>query len=328
MLNAGLSRRSLMVATAASAFVAATPAILRAKTLRWVGASNAAMSDTTAQAFDFFAERVTELTSGQITSDRFHGDALGDDRDHVEGILQGTIQFAAPGAPLLSGWFNQADIFVYPYVFRDVGHKDRAMTAIIDDFSERMLETVPLRILGAIPRMGRHITSNTTIVTPADIKGLKIRTPQTPMWVKAFEKFGAAPTPLPFPEVFSSLQTRVIDGQENPLATSFQNGLFAANKKLALSEHMFADNVVVIGNSVYSSLDDAQRATLHRAAREMEDEFRPKVQAGEADLIEKVKAEEVEVNEVDKQAFAATVTDLHLEFPHVTEWVKRIHSIA
>jgi TRAP-type C4-dicarboxylate transport system substrate-binding protein len=323
-----LSRRAAVAGLAAGAAVLAAPGIARAQRLNWIGASATPPTDFIAQSLDFFAKRLGELTQGQITTTTHHAGSLGGEREHVEGLLQGAVQVASPGASILAGWYRPADIWTYPYLFKDVAHKDRVMTAMIGAYGDDVAKVARLRPVGSIPRMPRMLSSSRVVRTPADLKGFKIRVPETTLWRRTFERFGASPTPLPWPEVFQALKSGIIEGQENPMALTYNAGIFDVNRNLALTEHMMQDNQIVLSEQVYRGLSEAHRAAVNKAARDMEDEMRPKVIADDNRILALVKAKNVAINDVDKDAFRATLRGMEDEFPHVKEWVQRISAIA
>ncbi len=148
------------------------------------------------------------------------------------------------------------------------------------------------------------------------------------MWLKTFQRFGASPTPMAWPEVFAALKSGVIDGQENPTALSYNSGIFDVNKNLALTEHMMQDNMIVLAESVYGRLNADLRKAVDQAARDMEDIIRAKVIADDKDILGKVKAKGIVVTEVDKDAFRAAIKGMDAEFPQVKRWVDRIAQIS
>ncbi len=328
MSRIAISRRSLLGVGAAVVGTVAMPAVLRAKTLKWIGASTAPQSDFISQALDVYAERVKDLTKGEILISSHYAGSLGGERENVEGLLQGSIQVATPGAALLAGWYKPAEVFTYPYLFKSVAHKDRAMTAIMDEYGEEVAKKAKLRPIAAIARMPRMLSSNRDVKTPADLKGFKIRVPETPMWKRTFEHFGASPTPMPFPDVFQALKSGVIDGQENPTALTYNSGIFDVNHNLALTEHMMQDNMIVLPEATFQGVGAEQRKALVQAAREMEENIRPKVLADDAVTLAKVKEKKVAINDVDKDAFRASLKGMEAEFPHVRQWAERITAIS
>jgi TRAP-type transport system periplasmic protein len=328
-VSSHINRRQMLAGTAAAVTgLIAAPAILRAQQLKWIGASATPPTDFIAQGLDTFAARVKELTKGQIDITTHHAGSLGGERDHVEGLLSGAVQVASPGGAIVGGWYKPAEVWTYPYMFKDVAHKDRVMTAIMKEYGDDVAATAKLRPLAAIPRMPRQLSSNRVVKTPADLKGFKIRVPETTMWRRTFEKFGASPTPLPWPEVFQALKSGVIEGQENPLALTYNGGIFDVNTNFALTEHMMQDNQIVVAEAVFAKLTDDQRKALVQASRDMEDALRPKVIADDQRILGLAKEKKVAINEVDKDAFRKAIDGMDAEFPLVKKWVEKIKTIA
>ena len=322
------NRRQLLTGLAAGASFIAMPAVLRAQQMKLIGASAVPQTDFIAQSLDVFAEQVKKLTSGQIEIVTHHAGSLGGERDHVEGLLQGSIHFATPGASIIAGWYKPAEVWTYPYLFKDVAHKDRVMTGLMVEFGDEVAAQAKLRPVAAIPRMPRMLSSSRVVKTPADLKGFKIRVPETTMWKRTFERFGASPTPMPWPEVFQALKSGIIDGQENPMALTYNGGIFDVNKNLALTEHMMQDNVILMSEALFQKVTPEQRKALVQASRNMEDDLRPKVIADDKRILDLVKAKNIAINEVDKDAFRASLKGMDTEFAHVKKWVDRIATIA
>ncbi|OYU48047.1 MAG: hypothetical protein CFE31_13695 [Rhizobiales bacterium PAR1] len=323
-----LTRRTLVGGMAGAAGLVAMPAVLRAQQVKWIGASATAPTDFISISLDVFAARVKELSKGQIDVTAHHAGSLGGEREHVEGLLQGAIHVATPGAAILGGWYKPAEVWTYPFMFKDVAHKDRVMTTLMKEYGDECAAQSKLRPIGAIPRMPRQLSSNRVVKTPADMKGFKVRVPETQMWLKTFQRFGASPTPMAWPEVFGALKAGVINGQENPMALTYNSGIFDVNTNLALTEHMMQDNMLVIAEAQFTKLSEDLRKAVVQAARDTEDDLRKKVIDDDKRILELVKAKKIAINEVDKDAFRAAVKGLDGDFPHVKKWVERIATIA
>lgn len=324
----GLSRRHALGAVAAAGALVAMPSIGRAQKTSWIGATAVAPSDFIAQSIDFFAKRLGELTKGQITLVNHHGGALGGEREHIEAMLQGAVHVATPGQGILAGWYRPAEVWTHPYLFKDVPHKDRVWDTVRDEYIKDVAAVAKLRPVAAIPRMPRQLSCNKVVKTPADMRGLKIRVPETALWRRTFELFGASPTPLPFPEVFQALKSNIIDGQENPIALTWNSGIFDANTHLSLTEHMMQDNCLLMAEAVYQKLTPELRQAVDQAARDSEAELRPKVVADDKEIQDKIRAKKIVVSEVDKGAFAASVKKLVDEFPAGRKWVERFAQVG
>ncbi len=323
-----LPRRVLLAAaTAGVAGVLGLPATAGAQEHRWIAGNASPQTDVIGRSLDYFAERVQELSDGRIVIETHHGGALGGERDMIESVLQGAMQVVIPGKALLAGWYPPAEIWIFPYLFESVEHKDRVWDTIRDEYAEDVAATAGLRPLSAVPRSPRMLSANKVVRTPEDMRGLRIRVPETPMWLRTFERFGASPTPLPFPEVYQALRTGVIDGQENPMALTYHSGFFEVNTHLNQTEHMMQDNTIVVGENVYQSLPDDLKEVLHQAARDTEQHFRPIVAQEDEEILQEILDMGIVVSEVDKDAFRATLVGLEEEFPHVKKWLERIRQI-
>jgi TRAP-type transport system periplasmic protein len=323
-----VTRRAFAGGLAAAGGLLAMPTVLRAQKLSWIGASAAAQQDFIGISLDFFGKRLGELTKGQITVTNHHAGSLGGEREHIEAIQQGAIHVGSPGHGVLAGVYRPAEIWSHPYLFKDVAHKDRVWDAVRAEYQEDLAKAARVRPIAAIPRMPRMLSCNRVVKTPADMKGLKIRVPETAIWRRTFELFGASPTPLPFPEVFQALKSGVIDGQENPMGLTFNSGIFDANTHMSLTEHMMQDNTILVSQTVYAGLSEELRKAVDQAGRDMEAEIRPRVIADDAQILEKVKAKKIVISEVDKAAFAKTVANLANEFPAGKKWAERFAQIS
>lgn len=293
----------------------------------WIAGTAVVESVAIARATDFWAECVAERSEGQIEIEVHHGGTLGGDRDIVENVLQGSVQIAVPGQTMVAGWYPGAEVWIFPYLFNDAEHKDRVWDEIQDEYGDAVAAESNLRPLVAIPRAPRMLSSNKVVETPADLVGLKIRVPETPMWVGTFEKLGASPVSMALPEIYSALQTGVIDGQENPVEDSYETGFFEVNTHLALTRHMMQDNVILLNEDVYQSLSDELKDVLRECGDETEVTFRDEVYETEADYIQRAEDDGILVNEVDQEAFREAVEGLEDEFPEIQPWLDRIAEI-
>lgn len=146
-------RRTFLAGAGAVAIAGtiATPTIVRAQQVNWIGASATPPSDFISQMLDFFAKRVGELSKGQLVVATHHAGSLGGEREHVEGLLQGSVHIATPGQGLLAGWYRPAEVWTHPYLFKDVPHKDRVWDTMRAEYTEDIAKVAKLRTLAAIP---------------------------------------------------------------------------------------------------------------------------------------------------------------------------------
>ena len=165
----------------------------------------------------------------------------------------------------------------------------------------------------------RQITNNTRpIVTPADLDGLKIRTPNSSWRVAMFEEWGANPTPMSFSEVFVVLQTGVIDGQENPLTNIAGGKLDEVQEYLSMSNHVYSPAYPTVGVTAFERLDPEIQQVLAETAREVATWAREKGAADDEALREELAAS-MEVNETDRQAFVEASAPIYDKFAEEVE---------
>ena len=324
----GSTRRGVLFGATAATALVAMPAIVRAATINWIGASATPPSDFIAQSIDFFAKRVGELSKGQIVLTNHHAGSLGGERENIEGILQGAVHVATPGQGLVAGWYKPAEVWTLPYLFKDVPHKNRAWDTLRDEYTKDLAAKSKLRTIAAIPRMPRMLSCNKVVKVPPDMKGLKIRVPETALWRRTFELMGSSPTPLPFPEVFQSLKSGIIDGQDNPLALTYNSGVFDVNTHLSLTEHMMQDNCLLMGEAEYQKLSPDLKKAVDQASRDSEADMRPKVEADDKRILDLIEKKKIVVTSVDKEAFLQAVAKIGDEFPAGKTWADKIKAMS
>lgn len=185
-----------------------------------------------------FAETVNEDTDGKIHIEHFHSGQLGSDAEIFESVKQGSVDIALQGAIPGS---EVAGAFYIPYLFKDADH---LKSVIQGDTAEKIKELIEeetgIKVVGFVPFSTRYLTTNgIEVKTPSDLKGLKIRVPETPAVVKGWKSMGANPTPLSFTELFTSLQTGVVDGQENPYEIIYNNSFYEVQDTINKTYHNF-----------------------------------------------------------------------------------------
>jgi len=161
----------------------------------------------------------------------------------------------------------------------------------------------------------RNITTNTKpIVKPADLAGMKLRVPQGKWRVKMFQAYGANPSPMALSEVFVALQTGVMDGQENPLTQIYSSKFQEVQKFLSMTGHVYTPAYLAAGKTKFASLPADVQAVLAAAAKETQAYVYEQAAKLDNDLLDKIKAAGVKVNEADKDAFVAASKSVYEEF--------------
>lgn len=162
----------------------------------------------------------------------------------------------------------------------------------------------------------RHIIAKKPIRTPDDLKGLKIRVPNNPIQIKAFEAMGATPTPMPLADVYPALTQGMIDGAENPLSVLYGQKLHEPAKYVSLVNYLTTAAVWMGGEAFFSTLPEEQLKIIHETGREAGLYSQQLAQQSEDEVIELMKAEGVEIIEPDREAFKAKTAVVYEQFPN------------
>ncbi len=244
-----------------------------------------------------FEEVVLAETGDQFTFTHFPSSGLGGEREVIEGLQLGTIEATIVSSGTLANFVPETGVFDIPFLFRDLTHARAVLDGPIGQGILVKFDDVGLHGLAWGEQGFRHITNNRNpIETPADVQGLKIRTMENPVHLAAFNAMGAAPTPMAWPEVVSSLQQGVIDGQENPLSVIVSVKLDEVQKYLTLSGHVYSPAMLLVSRPFWETLDDAQKAAFEKAAAEAVVAMRAYVDDVEKTGVETLKERGMQVN--------------------------------
>jgi tripartite ATP-independent transporter DctP family solute receptor len=222
----------------------------------------------------YFKDCVETASNGQITVDVIGGGALGSAADLLEQVRTGQIQFGGSITEAnIAGFWDDINMLGSPYIFRSV---ELAMDVMDSDFGtaikDKILETTGVRVPFVFSNGGmRHFTNNVRpIKTPADMKGLKIRTMDSPAHMEVVKALGASPTPIAWTETYTALQTGVVDGQENGISSILQGKMQEVQKYMSTDGHVASFMFVVMNDKWYQNLPPANKAIMDEAFRKTE----------------------------------------------------------
>jgi len=206
-------------------------------------------------------------------------------------------------------------MFEMPYIVKDRAHMGRIEKEVFWPSIEPAIEKKGLKVLAVWENGYRHITNNKRpIKAPEDLKGIKLRVPEGKWRVKMFQEYGANPSPMKFSELFTALQTGVMDGQENPFTQIYSAKLHEVQKYLSLSGHVYTPAYLTVGARKYATLPEDVRKVLEETARETQAYVYETAAKDETDLLAKLKQSGIQVNEVNKDAFIAASKPIYDEF--------------
>jgi tripartite ATP-independent transporter DctP family solute receptor len=305
------ARRFALVAAALGVALGSGPALAQTEIkLGHVGEPGSLFQ----KSADEFAKRANATLAGKAKVVVYGSSQLGGDKEMLQKLKLGTLDMALPST-VMSSEVDLAGIFEMPYIVKDRAHMGRIEKEIFWPKIEPEIEKKGLKVLAVWENGVRHITNNKhPIKVPADLQGIKLRVPEGKWRVKMFQAYGANPSPMKFSELFTALQTGVMDGQENPFTQIYSAKLQEVQKYLSLSGHVYTPAYLTVGTKRWESLPADVRKVLEATAKETQAYVYQVAAKDDEDLLGKLKAAGMQVNEVDKDAFVAASKPVYDEF--------------
>ncbi|WP_144185376.1 DctP family TRAP transporter solute-binding subunit [Elioraea rosea] len=306
-----LRRRSLVAASLAATSLAAPwiGGTARAQATRLRFAHPHPESDSWHKAALLFAEEVRAKSGGALTVQVISGGAAGSDPTTINAARGGTLDIVLTGNPFFTGLAPKLNVLDLPFLFSDRVHVARVLDGEIGNELAKELEPANLAVLGFWDIGFRNLTNSRRAVQgPADIRGLKIRTTPNPAHIKAFQLLGATPAPMPFTELFTALETRAVDGQENPTTLILNARFFEVQRHLSLTRHAYTAGILAMSSQRLAALPAAQQEVLRGVAASITPRQRRMNEEGEGTAVAELKAKGMAVVEQpDRDAMAKIV---------------------
>ena len=258
----------------------------------------------------YFAKLVEERTDGRIKFKFYPDGQLGKgERELLEALQQGSIDLYVGSTGPLGGFSPSVQILDIPFLFRDYAHVDKVLDGPIGAGLSADLDKVQMKGLAFWENGFRNLTNSKRAVrTPADAKGLKIRTMENPVHIQAWKAAGVNPTPMAWGEVYGALQQGVIDGQENPIAVILQMKVYEVQKFLALTQHVYSPAMLIMSQKRWNQIPKEDQAIILKAAHEGAVYQRNLGRANEEQMIAELQKNGVTVTkDVDKAAWVAAM---------------------
>jgi len=276
---------------------------------------------------DEFAKRANAKLAGKAKVITYGSSQLGSDEELIQKLKLGTVDMALPST-VMSSQVDSFGVFEMPYLVKDRAHMGRIEKEIFWSKLEPEVEKKGLRVIAVWENGFRQITNNKRpIKVPADLAGIKLRVPGGKWRVKMFQAYGANPSPMKFSELFTALQTGVMDGEENPFTQIYSAKLQEVQKYLSLSGHVYTPAYLTVGTTHWNTLPADVRKALEDTAKETQAYVYQIAAKDDEELLGKLKQAGMQVNEVDKEAFIAASKPIYEEFgkevPGAKELIER-----
>lgn len=262
-----------------------------------------------------FAELVEQKSGGKIKVRVFPGGQLGQETEVIQNVQNGTIEFTMIGHDPLAQFAPITTILSMPYLFRDHDQAFRLLEGPLGPPIETALRERGLRVLAWGDNGARVYTNNTRpLNTPADFTGLKIRSPQSPVNLAVTRALGGIPVAMPYGEVYTAIQQKTIDGQENAVINIFPARLYEVQKFMTMTNHLLSFTVLLVSEQVYARLPDDQKQAVAAAAKEAMAFQRQTARRMSDELTAEMEKRGVQVNRPNLAAFRDAALPIHQDY--------------
>ena len=260
------------------------------------------------KAAEGFAAEVKDKTAGRVNFILFPSGQLGNEKTMLEGIQIGSIGAAIIGSGSLQPVDARFGVVELPYTWNTAAQAYKAYDGELGAALEKIGDAKGLVLLSWWENGYRHMTNNRgPINAVADLKGLKTRVTPDKMRLDTFTVLGANPAPLAFGELYSALQQKVFDAQENPLSIIYTSSFYEVQKYLSLTGHVWSPASLVISKAVWGKISPEDQKAIKAAADHWRNEQRRMISESDKDYLAQLKEKGMLINEVDKAPFAAAV---------------------
>jgi len=261
-------------------------------------------------------ELLKERTNGEIEVQVFHSAQLGSERDAVEGVSMGTLEMTLVSSAPLANFTDRFMVFNLPFIIRD---RHKAYEWMDGPAGQKILDSLlPKNMVGlGIWENGfRNLTnSKKAVMEPSDMKGLKIRLMENPIHLATFKTMGAYPVPMPFGELFTALQQKTVDGQENPLIIIYTSKFYEVQNYLTLTGHFYAPAILIVNKQFWEkTLSEEQRDIFSACEKETRQWERQFSIDSEKELVSKLKDAGMTVLSPDKSKWVEAVRPVYKQF--------------
>ncbi|HEY7435907.1 MAG TPA: TRAP transporter substrate-binding protein [Methylomirabilota bacterium] len=263
-----------------------------------------------------FIDKLAELTGGKVKVIHHHSGALGGEREVGQQVQLGTVDFSPMTTAPLSTLVPEMSVFQLPYIFRDYQHVYAALdgTDTLKKYYGDVLDKKNLKLIGFFAAGYRGIYGHFPINSVADVKGKKIRVQEDKILVATFKALGMISTPIAFPEVATSLQTKVIDAAEGGVNTFYHNKFYDIVKYVADVRHTHQCVALIMAKSSWAKQDAATQKAIMDAAKHAEQWNRKFILDEDRDIQEQVKAKGVTITKPDATPFRQATASVYEEF--------------
>jgi TRAP-type transport system periplasmic protein len=262
--------------------------------------------------FNELADRMKARTNGAVTIRVYPSEQLGKEADLVQQVKQGALDMSAPSMAVMSSLVPALEMASGPFLWRDWKEAETVLRGpAFEPLWDELRDKHNIVPATKIFYWGwRNFTfTDREVRKPEEMVGIKVRVPESPIWVEMVRAFGAAPTPIPFGEVYTALQQKTVDGQENPIPTIYARKFYEVQGVLSMTRHMLQNNTIIINKASFAKLSPENQKILLEEAAAVSAKNTELQQGREKSMLEEIrKSGKIKViDEPDRAAFQAKV---------------------
>jgi tripartite ATP-independent transporter DctP family solute receptor len=259
--------RNTLVALAAVLALSCAQAQVKERTLKFAFQNQTGHPQ--AQGAQKFADLVAQKSGNKITVKLFAGGALGGDLQTVSALQGGTVEVTVLNAGILGAQVKEFAVYDFPFLFNNAEEADAVTDGAFGKGLMAKLDEKGLHGLGYWDLGFRNLTNSKRPIAKADdIAGLKVRVIQSPIYIDLFNTLGANATPLPFPELYSALDQKAVDGQENPNTVILSSKFAEVQKYLTQTRHIYNPQALIISKKTWDGMSAEEQKIIGEAAAE------------------------------------------------------------
>jgi len=277
-------------------------------------------------------ELIEKKAGDRVDVQVFTDSQIGDQRTMVENMRNGVQEITWVSVGFFGSYEPILNVIESGYLFRDSQHSYKVFDGPMGNEVRALVEKHGVKLLGFYEAGMRHITNTVRpIKNPEDLKGLKIRTPQGKYHLNTLKYMGANPVAMSFGELYTAMQQKVVDGQENPFSNIYKAKFYEVNKYLSLTGHLHLTHMVMYSAKLWDRLPADLQKIVRESVIESQEAQRKAVRDDDATLLAEIKAKGMLVNDADREAFRKSVMPLREEAvkefgPKAKEWIDRIEA--
>lgn len=270
------------------------------------------------KSFHYFADKVNEYTDGKVKVNVFVNSTLGNQSDLTEGLSLGTVQIAKTMSTVLSTYNPEIQIYDIPYLFKNEDHFFEVVDGEIgDELAQEALAKNDLVGLGYFYAGKRSIYSNKDINSIDDLKGMKLRVPEAPIYQDMCKSWGASGVTMSVGELYTALQTGVVDGAENAPIFYENQKHYEAAPYFIKTEHIITPDIVIMSKSYLESMPEEYQEAIKKAAKEMVEYERNLWKETENEVITKLEENGVHFKDIDKTPFIKASKEVREQYKSI-----------